>query len=232
MQTSYLTDKDVLAALLPPAFEPDDEPLVTVYYRKCSGVNFLAGGCYSMMGLNLASHFRGRQDDVRGDYALVLWENHIFPILRGRELLGVPKLLADIPDPLVSGNNWFVQASDAGSSLLHLNIRGAQPAGSAVLDHMRARQKQWRWLSWRYIPNVDGAGAALSEPTLIGWEGTIAEAWTGSGAVGFGDVTWEVSPLSGDILPTLKALVVREYVQSTITRGPATLTRALHRVLH
>ncbi len=232
LQVSYVTDKDVLAALLPAPFEPADQPLVTAYFRKCSGVNFLAGGCYSMMGLNLAAYFNGRQDQVRGDYALVLWENHIFPILRGRELLGVPKLPADIPDPLVVGNDWSAQASDGGNLLLRLSIRDAKKVGAAALEQMRLSQKSWHWLSWRYIPTVDGVGAALSEPTLIGWEGTTSEAWTGSGTIGFGDVTWEASPMNGDILPVLKTLVVREYVESTITRGPATLTRALHRVLH
>jgi acetoacetate decarboxylase len=232
VSTSYLTDRDALAAFLPPRFEPDDEPLVTVYYRKCSRVNFLAGGCYSMMGLNLATYFNGSQDQVIGDYSLVLWENHIFPILRGRELLGVPKLLADIPDPDRVGDDWCVQTSEQGHLLLEMSVKGAQPMDKQAIEKMMATQKERAWLSWRYFPNVNGIGPALSEATLIGWDSVITAGWQGDGSVKYGDVTWETNPMSGDIVPALKALEVKEYVESTVTYGSASIIRALHRVLH
>jgi len=36
LSTLYTTDRDALAALLPSPFEPADEPVVAVYYHKCS----------------------------------------------------------------------------------------------------------------------------------------------------------------------------------------------------
>ena len=39
LSTSYETDKDALAALLPVPFEPADEPVVTVHYSQCLKVN-------------------------------------------------------------------------------------------------------------------------------------------------------------------------------------------------
>jgi len=232
LATLYTTDKDMLAALLPPPFEPVDEPVVTVYFRKCSKVNILAGGSYSMMGLDLATYFNGKQDQVSGNYALVLWENDVFNTIRGRELLGVPKILADIPDPYRMGNNWRVQASENGRLLLNMSIKNVQPMSEQAIAQMNAGQKSKHWMSWRYFPNVNGIGAALSQATLIGWEHTITEAWAGEGSIQYGDASWETNPMSGDILTELKKrLVVKEYVGGTVTNGSATLTRALHRVL-
>ena len=80
MSTSYVTDKDALAVLLPPGFEPADEPVVTVFYQKRDKVNFLAGGAYNLMGVNVAVFFNGERDQVKGNYALMLWEDNGSPI--------------------------------------------------------------------------------------------------------------------------------------------------------
>ncbi len=111
LSTSYLTDQRALADLLPFPFEPSNESIVTVYYQKCAKVNFLAGGGYNLMGVDLAATFAGAEDRVSGEYALVLWENQGDPIIRGRELLGIPKLFGDIPDPYRIGDHWRVQLS-------------------------------------------------------------------------------------------------------------------------
>ena len=42
--------------------------------------------------------FKGESEQLVGSYALVVWENLADPILRGRELQGIPKVFADIPD--------------------------------------------------------------------------------------------------------------------------------------
>jgi len=81
-------------------------------------VNFLAGGGYNLMGINLAATFAGAEDHLSGEYVLVLWENQVNPIIRGRELLGVPKLFADIPAPDRIGDDWRVHASENGRPLL------------------------------------------------------------------------------------------------------------------
>ena len=125
-----------------------------------------------------------------------------------------------------------MQTSEEGHLLLEMSIRNVRPMSEQAMDQIMAEQKDRHWLSWRYFPNVNGIGAALSEATLVGWESLVTEAWEGAGGVQYGDVSWETNPMSGDILPALKRLVVKEYVQSTVTHGSATITRALHRVLH
>ena len=131
LSTAYLTDRDALADLLPDPFEPSDEPIVTVYYQNCAKVNFLAGGGYNLMGINLAAAFAGIEDHVSGEFVLVMWENQVNPIIRGRELLGMPKLFADIPDPDRIGDN-LARASLRERSPLARNEH-RDPSGSGAM---------------------------------------------------------------------------------------------------
>ena len=229
--TSYRSDKDALAALLPEPFEPADEPLVTIYYMKCRQINFLAGGGYNAMGVNLATYFNGQQDQLQGDFAVVLWEDLTAPILRGRELLGCPKVYGEIPDPYRIDNEVRVQTSDQGHMLLEMRVENVQPMDPPAIGRMEAEQKERNWMGWKYIPNVDGVGAAVSQPTLIGIEKRFTEAWSGQGTICFGNVSRETNPESVDIIATLQKLKVTEYVGSTLTQGSFTITRTLNRVL-
>jgi acetoacetate decarboxylase len=231
LSTSYSTDKDALAALLPSPFEPADEPLVTVFYQKCSKVNFLAGGSYNLIGINLAAFFDGKRDQVKGNYSLVMWENNTVAITRGRELLGVPKMFADIPDPYRIEDDWRVQASENGHVLLEMILKNVRPLSEEDVATMNAEQKDNHWMSWKYIPNVNGFGASVSHATLIGAESTVVKAWSGEGTIRYGEVTWETNPENVDIIRGLKALVIKEYVGGFLTHGSSKNFRAKHSVL-
>jgi acetoacetate decarboxylase len=232
LSTRYRTDKDASAAFLPEPFEPADTPIVTVYYQQCRRVNFLAGGGYNLLGVNLSAHFNGRRDQVTGNFALVLWENDTHPIIRGRELLGLPKLFGEIPDPFRRDDLWQMQVSENGRLLVEMKIGEREPLEGEALAEAKRQASATPWMGWRYIPNVTGAGAALSQATRIGQENFVAEAWRGQGVVCYGDeATWEACPFSGDIVAALKTLPILEYMDSTITRGSIRMTRALNRVL-
>jgi acetoacetate decarboxylase len=228
----YLTDRDAMAALLPHPFEPADEPLVTVFYQKCNKVDFLAGGGYNLMGVNLAAVFKGKQDHVRGNYAAVLWENNTIPIVLGRELLGAPKLFGDIPDPFRVGDDWRVQTSDGGRILLEMSIKNSQPVVGQALDLVRAGANATPWMAWRYFPTPDGRGTAVSEPTLVGAEATTDEAWAGTEvSVSFAEVAPEANPMTAHIMSRLGSLVAREYRGGFITHGSSKLLISQNRVL-
>lgn len=229
LSTSYLSDKDALAALLPLPFEPADVPLVTVCYQQCPKVNFLAGRGYNMIGVNLATFFNGKKDQLAGNFSLVLWENQMNPILRGRELLGIPKLLADIPDPSYNDNKWHAYGAENDRILLELEIDQAQLQSEEYVSQKNAVQEHW--LGWKYIPNIDGIGAALSQPTLIGRETHLMEIRLGKGSVRYGTLTWESNPSTVDVVEALMTLVMREYVESSASLGTMTITRSLNRVL-
>jgi len=219
----YVTDKDALAALLPEPFEPADEPVVTVWCQMGRGVDFMAGGGYNIVGVNLAAVFNGKKDHVTGLYAAVLWENDTFPILIGRELLGAPKLYADIPDPWLEGNNWYFYCSEYGAKLIEGEIRNATPADDAVCRRIEQETRKGRWMCWKYYPRADWKGAELSFPTAVPSRPTINQAWFGQGSCRFFDTTWEKAPVSVHIMKGLKTLVVKEYKPAVITKGSSDL---------
>jgi len=231
LSTSYRTTRAAISSFLPPGFEPGGDPVVMVFYMQCRKVNLLAGGGYNLMGLNLSTSFRGEKDSEDGYYCLVLWENHCYPIIRGRELLGAPKLFADIPDPEFDHGCWHVEALDNGHTLIEMNIYQNEKIPSHDLAAISEGDNRLSWLGWRYIPNINGIGAALSEPTLIGREDNYHEGWKGHGTVTYGNATWETSPMSGDIVQQIKALTVEEYLGSKVTHGSSRISRELHRVL-
>ena len=228
---SYETEKDAIAALLPEPFEPDDNAIVTVYYAKCPQVNFLAGHGYNMIGVDLAAFFNGKQDQLRGSFGLVLWEDKMNPVTRGRELLGVPKLLAEVPDFTCQGNLWHGQASENGNLLIDVTVGPANECSEEQVAAANDSLQENHWMCWKYIPNIDGQGAAVSQPTLIGRQVTVNKSWEGQGRFTYGSTTWEENQWNSDIVDALKLLPVKEYVGGVVNNGSMTITRALNRVL-
>ena len=112
---SYLTDRERLAAYLPQPFEVGPEPLVTVSYAQNREIDWLAGGCYNLIGVNVSAVFKGEIDCLAGSYCLVMWENLTDPILTGREIQGIPKIYADIPDHTVCDGIWRTGAGYRGT---------------------------------------------------------------------------------------------------------------------
>ena len=86
----YLTDNDAINSLLPSCFKNGDEPLVTVIFGYYNGLDFMAGGGYNIAAVQVSARFDGNQDHLEGDYTLVMFENETWPIIGGREDLGVP----------------------------------------------------------------------------------------------------------------------------------------------
>ncbi len=220
---SYVTDKDALAALLPQPFEPADEPLVILYCQVGRGVDFMAGGGYNIVGINLAAVFNGKKDHVSGAYSAVLWENDTFPILIGRELLGAPKLFAEIPDPWVEGNRRHFYCSEYGTKLIEGEVKNITPADDALARKIEQDAKKAYWMCWKYIPRADWKGAELSHPTAMQSIPTIREIWKGEGSCRFFAPPWEKAPVSAHIMKGLQTLVVKEYKPAVIYRGSSDL---------
>jgi hypothetical protein len=224
MTVVYLTDAERLAAHLPAPFEVGAEPLVTVTYAANRQVDFLAGHGYNMIRVTAAAAFNGEKDRFEGQFALVLWENLADPILTGREMAGIPKLFADIPDHEIVDAGWRCSASHFGHRILDMSISGPLPV---TTDEIVAFQEAGRGkdnpMGWRYLPRVGDAGAALSEPTIFPYENQIDEAWVGAGSIDWKRLTWEQNPTQFHIVNALAALPVLEYRPALISRGSSNL---------
>ena len=117
---SFLTDAAALKAMLPPCFTLDGEPIVTIFAKYMTEIEWLAGRGYSMLGIRFPAAFNGVKDHVRGSFLSVLWENLTEPILTGREELGFAKIYCELPDPTISPSTWHSTASWLGFKFLTL----------------------------------------------------------------------------------------------------------------
>jgi acetoacetate decarboxylase len=125
------THHSAVEQLLPDGFrvgvEPDREPLVTVSYSRNRGIDWLAGGSYNIVGVNVAATFEGEVDKLAGGYCVIMWEDRTEPILTGREQTGIPKVYADITDFLPLENGVLARASQLGHPIVEVEVRDLEP---------------------------------------------------------------------------------------------------------
>lgn len=76
----YKTDPDLLDQYIPEALELTD-PTITVAFVMNRGVEWMAGGVYNLVAVNVPVRFDGKQDHVEGGFALVVWETRPRPSL-------------------------------------------------------------------------------------------------------------------------------------------------------
>lgn len=215
----YATDPERAARLLPRGFEVADPAVISIVHAENRGVKVLAGGGYNLVGVNIGARFRGARDDVTGTYCLVMWENRFTPIMLGREYLGIPKLMAEIPDAWIDGEARGFSVSEDGSRLLEATVTGLQEVEGQGLDEVRRQLSAGQWMGWRWFGTLDAKGTELSYPTRVDLERHIERAWVGHGEVSFFERRREQAPLSYAIASTLAALPVVRPMMAIATKG-------------
>ncbi len=227
----YRSTPAALARVLTEPFVPGPEPLVYGFMQRCRGVNFLAGGEYRLFGFNVAATFPADEGPIHGSFALILWENKIEPIIRGREILGIPKLLADVDDPEPAADRWTVSAWDRDHELIRMDLTDEEKMSSAEVDGLRAELAGGSWFGWKRIPSIDGIGVEVSQPTMIGIVNNPTSGWSCKGAMSVGDVSWVESPTNSSIVAGLRAIPLLECIRAYRTEGTMSIIRAHHRIL-
>jgi acetoacetate decarboxylase len=224
MIVPYLTDRDKLAACLPEPFSVAEEPIVSVVYACNKKVDWLAGHGYNQIGVNAAVEFNGEEDKLAGNFTLVMWENLTDPILAGRELQGIPKIYADIPDHSIIADEWRTNASHFGHKILDISINELRvPTPEEVEAGQKAQEGKDNWMGWRYLPGVGGFGESISEATLFPSENVFTEGWIGAGEIKWNRLTWEQNPTQYHIVNALADLPVLEYLPAFVTKGSSNL---------
>lgn len=203
---SFLTEAAALEPLLPPGFSLDGEPVVTVELSRLTGLQWLAGRGYSLMGVKFPARYEGARDKARGPYLAVLWENLADPIITGREELGFAKLYAELPETRLLDGEHHLSAAWLGHTFMTMKIgnlqeRTAGAPGGGRVDGI---------LHYKYMPRTGVPGeqdvgyAALSPP--MPHLSTVDTSSRGSGEVAFLHSTWEQLPTLCHIVNTLAAL--------------------------
>ncbi len=228
----YLTDPDAIAPLLPDCYRPGKEPKVTVLFGYNDGLKFMAGGQYRLATVQVAARFEGERDHLEGDYILVMFEDQTWPILNGREDLGVPKLFADIsPVKRLTNGHWRCEASQWGHLLMGLDLSSLKEQNALVRLAASRMINERQWLGYKYIPSLEGPPDA-DYPTFTRNDTKIEQLWLArSGEVYFGNAGVEDIGYARPLIDALKTLPVRKLVQALHFRGSSILRGDLSRRL-
>ncbi len=220
---TYLTDRRMLSEYLPEPFEVGAEPWVSVSYAMNREVAWLAGGCYNLIGVNVSAVFNGQVDHLAGGYCLVIWENLTDPILTGREIEGMPKIFADIPDHTIFNGVWSAGAGYRGHKIVDLSIKDLQPLPMDQVKEFEKLSREGNWMGWKYIPKIGEPGAEVSHPTLFPTNSSFDQIWTGTGEVKWNPLTWEQNPTQFHIVNALEKLPILEYRSAMVRKGSSNL---------
>ena len=220
---SYLTDGNKAQQYLPAPFEMDEEPIITVASVMNRDVDWLAGWGYNLVTVNLSAVYRGGDKPLHAPYCLVMWENMTDPILAGRELLGVPKIYADIPDHQQIGGVWHSRASHFGNKIMDMSIDGLTALPEESIDQMNRDGKEAAMFGWKHFPATGEPGASVSHPTLFPSESVTRQAWLGQGRIAWHHLTWEQNPTQYHIVNAIADLPVLEIRLGLVSMGSTNL---------
>jgi acetoacetate decarboxylase len=216
----YKTDHDAVEALLPDCFKPADEPTVTIAYAFNDGVDFLLGRGYNVVIVLLAAKFLGEKDRLEGDYVLVIFENATHPIITGREILGAPKIFADIPSPeILQDGSYRCEAHLWGHLLFGVEF-GQMKKQNMIVRKMGEKMANRRpWMTYKYISSLEREPDA-SYPIANWSDSTIDDLWLGkSGSIYFGEAGEEDIGLFKSIIDAIDSLPVLEISQVSHWKG-------------
>jgi acetoacetate decarboxylase len=228
----YLTAPEAIVSLLPDCYKPGKEPQVTILFGYNNGLDFMAGGGYRIAAVQVSARFDGEKDHVEGDYILVMFENQTWPIIGGREDLGVPKLYADIsPIKILPNGSLRCEASLWGHHLFALELLSPKKQNSIVRIAANKIINSRPWLAYKYIPSLDGPPDA-EYPTISKNDTTVETLWFAkSGQVHFGNADVNDIGYVKFLIDALKTLPIREVKQALHLRGSAVLRYDLSRRL-
>lgn len=203
---TYDSDGDALAALLPPRFQLA-EPKLIVSLINNRRVDWLAGGAYNLLAINVPVIFDGRDGPIAGVFGLVVWENRTAPILMGRDVQGVPKLYASVDDLREFPDTIFSSTAHLdGARFARVVMEAAHRLGETELSAVQEQHGTANWFGWRHFPNVGAPGAAISHPVLFPQEFQIHEATIGAASIEWTVPDWASNPTQFPILDALARL--------------------------
>jgi acetoacetate decarboxylase len=212
-------DGSAVSPYLPPGYTVTDPATLSVRYLQLSGCVGLAGGGYNVVSVDVSARFDGEQDHLEGDYALMQWESLSAPVIAGRELVGAPKLVADIPAfwSLGGTKGWYV--SENSARLAEGEVSQLQKLGKGETQALSKQLQSRPWLAWKHIPTPDGTGTDVSYPTLLSSRLSVTEAWSGRGKVRFFETSFEQTPQNSRISAVLAKLPIPEEGEAMMVEG-------------
>jgi acetoacetate decarboxylase len=223
LAVTFRTDADAVRTLVPQCFTIPDEATMTVSFGDHNRVDFMAGDGYRVGYVGVSARFEGAET-INGLHILVMWENRTVPIFTGRELIGIPKLHADITSIRAIGDNRLrASASMWGHEVMRLEVADCEAQNVLVRRTAQKRVNSTPWLGYKYIPSIDGPPDA-SYPMVVWNDVTLHHLSMGKvGSVSFGSADEDDLGQPAAITRALRTLPVGEVVFAGHIRGSAVL---------
>ena len=212
VSVSFLSDAKKVAALLPPGFQLDGDPVVGLTYSDHRDIAWLAGRGYRTFGVTFPAIFESRTRRVRGPFLSILWENMPEPILTGRDELGYSKLFAELSPVMATPGKLRLQAHWDGHRFFELGLTDIQDA--EVTPPPAPKTPVDGTLHYKYVPATgpsdepDVAYACLT-PTAERRE-TLTRVRTAKADLRFIAAAWEQMPTQHHIVSALADLPVHD----------------------
>lgn len=148
---TYLTDPEVIAAVLPPPIEPGSEPhvKVTIATVEITGYPTFGAGSFSV---------RARHEGTEGWYALLMPMTTEQSVIGGRETFGEPKKLGQVTLER-SGDTVTGRIARMGVDIVTV-------AGRVSGELQPAGEENRTDFYFKFLPAPDGKGFD-SEPSLV-----------------------------------------------------------------
>lgn len=180
MKFTIETAENRLADYLPEGFELL-RPEMNIGFNQLWAADFLFGGGYNLIQVDVPARFAGKRDRFEGNFPLVIWENLTRPIFGGREESGQPKVFADILNLHIFNGLYYTTAGYDGNTFLKMEMKDLVPVDQDTLRKIVEGSANYNNFGWRYIPKVGEPGAELSQPILYPQSMEAKGAWTGGG---------------------------------------------------
>lgn len=224
VSVSFLTDRDTLAAMLPPGknLSIHGAPVVTVTAVYQGALAWLAGRGYNLILVSLPVVHEGRGGRTVGGFLPVVWENMAEPILVGRETLGWPKIYADLPPLRRLDGGAECLAAWHGFTFLEINVSGLRPVTPAELQARGAgAEPSAGQICHKFILRTGSyAETDADYLTLSGNEGAHApvlkSAQIGQASLRFHRGSWAQLPTMNHVVDALAALPIHQTYDAVI----------------
>jgi hypothetical protein len=233
---NFLSKQEQLAALLPPGFEVEGEPVVTVSLTYMKELPWLAGRGYAMLGVTFPATYYGQQETVTGDFMAILWENMAEPIITGREELGFSKVYCELPDPVTYAGTTRCIATWQGFKFLDVEVSNTRQPSQEEMAALATARRGEGLLHYKYIPKTgawgtpDVAYATLTPMSASKQKPTSVK--LGEGRIQFHPTRWEDMPTQYMIVNAFHALEIVEYRGAMIVESIGGMEGREQRILH
>ncbi|WP_340317984.1 acetoacetate decarboxylase family protein [Rhizorhabdus argentea] len=216
--------RDAAETLLPNQFRSPDAPVLSLAYVQYNDVDYLGGRGYNEIVVTVSAIHEGNDGTIAAAYAPVLWVNKAGALIAGREFMGLPKLLGNIPDSVEVEGGYRFSCFEEDALLLQGEATDLAPLAAPALDRVNARAGEVRTFGWKYIPGPNGS-CDVDYPLVNVMRWNYRTAATGRGALTFAKPSGSDAPFSEAAIATLRGVPLQGEIRAFYGRGEATIDR-------